>query len=384
MQHSSWPQFEDDEKAAVQAVLESGKVNYWTGNEGKSFEQDFSNYVGVKHAVAVANGTLALELALHACGVRAGDEVITTCRTFMASASAVVMCGARPVIADVDLESQNITLDTIRACVTDKTKAIICVHLAGWPCDMDMIMAFANERGLWVIEDCAQAHGAFYKGKSVGSMGHMGAFSFCQDKIMTTGGEGGMVTTNDTELWQKLWSFKDHGKDYDTVFNTQHPPGFRWLHKGFGSNYRMTEMQSAIGRCQLKKLEKWNAIRAQNAQVLIDVLSELDFIRIPRPDENNIRHANYKFYAFFVPEKAPVGLTRDGFVERITKAGITCMQGTCFNITFEDCFKQFPDQYQKELAQAKKLGETSIMFFVDPCQTYNGKIFNIGLTKEFV
>ncbi|RAP27556.1 aminotransferase [Candidatus Marinamargulisbacteria bacterium SCGC AG-333-B06] len=371
--NSCWPQFEEDEKDAVQSVLKSGKVNYWTGQGVQKFESEFAAYTGTQYAIAVSNGTVALELALMACDIQPGDEVIVPARTFLASASAVVMRGAKPVVCDIDLSSQCLTVDTVKPWITQNTKAIICVHLAGWPCDMDAIMVFAKERGLWVIEDCAQAHGALYKGKSVGSLGHMGAFSFCQDKIMTTGGEGGMVTTNDSELWQKMWSFKDHGKDYDTVFNTQHPSGFRWLHKEFGSNYRMTEMQSAIGRCQLKKLDQWNKRRTENAQVLIDVLSELDFIRIPRPDENEIRHANYKFYAFFVPEKAPVGLTRDGLVECITKAGITCMQGTCFNITYEDCFKIYPDQYQKELPFAKQLGETSVMLLLDHTINYECK-----------
>ena len=370
---SFWPQFEKDEKDAVQAVLKSGKVNYWSGNEGNQFESEFAAYTGTQYAIAVSNGTVALELALMACDIQPGDEVIVPARTFLASASAAVMRGAKPVVCDIDLNSQCLTVDTIKPWITKNTKAIICVHLAGWPCDMDTIMAFANKCGLWVIEDCAQAHGAYYKGKSVGSLGHIGAFSFCQDKIMTTGGEGGMVTTNDQKLWEKMWSFKDHGKDYDTVFNTKHFSGFRWVHKGFGSNYRMTEMQSAIGRCQLKKLEKWNAIRTQNAQVLTNVLSELDFIRIPRPDENEIRHANYKFYAFFVLEKAPLGLTRDGFIERINQSGIMCMQGSCFNITFEDCFQKFPDNYQKELPYAQQLGETAIMFLVDHTIIYNVK-----------
>ena len=196
----SWPCFTHDEAKAVADVLLSNRVNYWTGNEGREFEREFAEAVGCTHAVAVANGTVALELALKVLGVGNGDEVIVTPRTFMASASAIVNAGAKPVFADVDRESQNITADSIRPVLTERTRAIICVHLAGWPCDMDPIMDLAAERGLWVIEDCAQAHGARYKGRSVGSLGHVAAWSFCQDKIMTTGGEGGMLTTNDPEI----------------------------------------------------------------------------------------------------------------------------------------------------------------------------------------
>ena len=194
-----WPSFAEDEVEAAAAVLRSGNVNYWTGEEGHQFEAELAAFTGCKHAIALANGTVALELALYALGIGPGDEVVTTSRTFIASASCAVMRGALPVMADVDRDSQNITADTIRAALTPRTEAIIAVHLAGWPCDMDPIMELATSTGLKVIEDCAQAHGASYKGRPVGSMGDVAAFSFCQDKIMTTGGEGGMLTTNDAE-----------------------------------------------------------------------------------------------------------------------------------------------------------------------------------------
>jgi dTDP-4-amino-4,6-dideoxygalactose transaminase len=231
-----WPSFTPEEADAVQKVLLSNKVNYWTGTEGREFEKEFAAYCGAKHAIALTNGTVALELALFALGIGPGDEVITTSRTFIASASCIVMRGATPVIADVDPVSQNVTAETIRPLITPRTRAIIAVHLAGWPCDMDPILALAREHGLKVIEDCAQCHGATYKGRPVGSLGDVAAFSFCQDKIMTTGGEGGMLTTRDTALWERAWAFKDHGKSFDAVYNRQHPPGFRWLHESFGTN----------------------------------------------------------------------------------------------------------------------------------------------------
>ena len=216
---SPWPSFTQEEADAVSKVLLSNKVNYWTGTECREFEKEFAAFVGTQYAVALSNGTLALDVVLKAMGIGAGDDVIVTSRTFLASASCIVNAGANPVFADVDLNSQNISAETIKAALTPNTKAIIVVHLAGMPAEMDGIMDLAKEHDLWVIEDCAQAHGAKYKGKSVGSIGHVGAWSFCQDKIMTTGGEGGMVTTNDKTLWEKMWSYKDHGKSYDAVYH---------------------------------------------------------------------------------------------------------------------------------------------------------------------
>jgi len=198
----SWPYYAPDEVQAVTDVLLSGKVNYWTGQVSRQFEQAYADYLGVKHTIAVANGTLALDLAWVALGIGQGDEVIVTSRTFLASVSSIVLAGAKPVFADVDVDSQNITVDTIKAVLTPKTKAIICVHLAGWPCDMPAIMAFAREHNLYVIEDCAQAHGAQINGQAIGSFGDIAAFSFCQDKIMSTGGEGGLVATNNSDCWQ--------------------------------------------------------------------------------------------------------------------------------------------------------------------------------------
>ena len=229
---SPWPSFTQEEADAVQSrVVLSNKVNYWTGQEGREFEKEFAAYTDSKYAVALGNGTLALDIALKAMNIGAGDEVITTPRTFLASASSIVTAGATPVFADVDLNSQNITAESIEAVLTENTKAVIVVHLAGMPAEMDAIMALSEKHGFYVIEDCAQAHGAKYKGRSVGSIGHVGAWSFCQDKIMTTGGEGGMVTTSDETLWKTMWSYKDHGKSWDAIYNKEHPPGFRWLHE---------------------------------------------------------------------------------------------------------------------------------------------------------
>ena len=360
-----WPLFEEDEVNAVAEVMRSGQVNYWTGEQGRRFEQEFADYTGCSYAIALANGTVALELALYALGVGAGDEVITTSRTFIASASAAVMRGATPVIADVDPESQNITAETIRAVLTPRTKAIIAVHLAGWPCDMDEIMALAKEHGIKVIEDCAQAHGATYKGRPVGSLGDVAAFSFCQDKIMTTGGEGGLLTTNDEDLWKKAWAFKDHGKSYDAVYNRDHPPGFRWLHESFGTNWRLTEIQSAIGRLQLRKLPSWSGARQRHAATLTERFSAIDALRVTSPP-SEIEHAYYKYYAFVRPERLRATWNRDAIMQAISDEGIPCFSGSCSEIYLEKAFVEKDLGPARPLPVARELGETSLMFLVHP------------------
>lgn len=360
-----WPIFDQHEIIAVTEVLRSGKVNYWTGTEAREFEREYAHYLGVKHAIALHNGTLALELALHAFDISDGDEVITTARTFIASASSVVMRGCIPVIADIDPVSQNITAETIRPLITKKTKAIIPVHLAGWPCDMDSIMALAEEYNLIVIEDCAQAHGAFYKGKPVGSFGHAAAFSFCQDKIMTTGGEGGLLAINDTEAWKKAWAFKDHGKSYDTVYHQKHEPGFRWLHESFGTNWRMLEIQAAIGRIQLKKLPDWIERRRQNASILAEKLKSCRSIRLtPTPQE--IHHAYYKYYVFVRPDQLKDGWSRDRIMNTITAKGVPCLSGSCSEIYLEKAFQNAGYGPKERLPVAQELGETSLLFLVHP------------------
>ena len=292
---SPWPSFSEEEANAVRDVVLSNRVNYWTGTEGRKFEKEFAAWAECEHAIALANGTVALDVALWAMGIGDGDEVIVTPRTFLASASSIVNAGATPVFAEVDRATQNITAESIAAVLTPRTRAVVCVHLAGWPCDMDPIMALAAEHDLFVIEDCAQAHGAEYKGRPVGSIGHVGTWSFCQDKIMTTGGEGGMVTTNDTELWKTMWSLKDHGKSWDAVYEREHAPGFRWLHESFGTNWRMTEMQAAIGRIQLKRMQDWSAARLKHADKIWSTAQACRGLRVPYLPEH-IEHAAYKCY----------------------------------------------------------------------------------------
>ena len=379
-QFSPWPSFTQEEADAVSQVLLSNKVNYWTGTECRNFEKEFAAWAGTDYAVALANGTLALDVALQAMGIGEGDEVIVTPRSFIASVSTVVNAGAMPVFADVDNNTGNISATTIAPKITDKTKAIICVHLAGWPCDMDEIMALAKQHNLWVIEDCAQAHGAKYKGKPVGSIGHIGAWSFCQDKIMTTGGEGGMVTTNDKALWQKMWEYKDHGKNYDSIYHKQHPPGFRWLHDSFGTNWRMMEMQAVIGRIQLKKMAEWTKIRTQNAKILRDALTQFSggqqFLRIPDIEFHQFMggdsvHAYYKYYVYVRPENLPENINRDSILNALNEKKIPCFSGSCSEIYLEKAFDNHPSRPNARLTVAKELGETSLMFLIHPTLTTN-------------
>lgn len=377
-QFSPWPSFTQQEADAVSRVLLSNKVNYWTGTETREFEKEYANWVGTDYAIALANGTLALDLALQAMGVGAGDEVIVTPRSFIASVSTVVNAGALPVFADVEEATGNISARTIAPHITDKTKAIIAVHLAGWPCDMDEIMALAAQHNLWVIEDCAQAHGAKYKGKSVGSIGHVGAWSFCQDKIMTTGGEGGMVTTNDKTLWQKMWEFKDHGKNYDSVYNKQHPPGFRWLHDSFGTNWRMMEMQAVLGRIQLERMADWTAKRTKNAAVLREMClpyaGSEGLLSVPDAQFHEVLgqdsvHAYYKYYVYARPDHLPADWSRDKIIQAFNEQGIPCFSGSCSEIYLEHAFDNHPSKPQQRLPVAKQLGETSLMFLAHPTLT---------------
>jgi hypothetical protein len=363
-----WPHYAADEIEAVRAVLASGKVNYWTGDECAEFEKEFAAANGCRYAVALANGSVALELALHALGVGPGDDVVVTCRSFVASASCVVLRGARPVFADVDPVSQNISAVTVRAVLTPNTRAIIVVHLAGWPCEMDSLLEIARSRGIALIEDCAQSHGATYKGRVTGSLGDVAAFSFCQDKIITTGGEGGMLLTNDRGIWERAWSYKDHGKSYDAVLARQRQPENHWVHESFGTNWRMTEMQAAIGRRQLKKLAQWLEIRRRNARLLDAALSKVPGLMVHVPP-TGFGHAYYKYSAFIEPARLRPGWDLHRVVDAINAEGIACVAGSTSEIYLEKAFADRGLTPAARLPGAQRLGETSMIFMVHPTLT---------------
>lgn len=365
-----WPFYSEDQITAVSAVLRSGKVNYWTGEEGRKFETEFANFCTTNHAIALANGTIALELALRALDIGPGDEVIVPSRTFIATASSVISCGAVPIFADVDQYSQNISAETIQRVLSPNTKAIITVHLGGWPCEMDPVLELASNYNLKVIEDCAQAHGALYKGRPVGSLGDVAAFSFCQDKIISTGGEGGMLVTNNQAIWDKAWSYKDHGKSYAAVYHQQHSPGFRWLHQSFGTNWRMTEMQAAIGRLQLKQLPEWHTRRNQNAARLTYSFQDLPALRVTQPP-NHIEHAYYKYDVFVRPDLLKSGWDRDRIMIEINEQGVPCFTGPCSEVYLEKAFDRSNFRPVHRFPVARKLGETGLAFLLHPTLTDN-------------
>lgn len=366
LRFSTWPAFDEDEVAAVSAVLRSGKVNYWTGEHGRLFEKEFAASHSVAHAIAVSNGSVALAMALRALQLPPNSEVIVTPRTFVASVSEIVLAGHAPVFADIDRDSQNVTAESIAPLISDRTAAILVVHLAGWPCDMSEIVELASTHGLRVVEDCAQAHGATVDGRPVGSWGDVATFSYCQDKIMTTGGEGGMVVTDNEELWARCWSFKDHGKSTALLDASKSLPVFRFVHDTIGTNYRMTEMQAAIGRIQLRKLSGWVERRRQNAATLAEALEDIDALRIPLPPGERSYHAYYKFYAFIRPEVLKPGWTRDRIVAEILDRGVPCGSGICPETYLEGAFQDTGFAPEQRLPVATELGETSLMFQVHP------------------
>lgn len=365
---SPWPCFEKEEKSAVLEVLDSNQVNYWTGQKGRQFEQQFAHFCETEYAVAVANGSVALDLIWVALDLPKGSEVIVTSRTFLASVSSIVLAGLIPVFADVDADSQNITPQTIQEKITPNTSAILCVHLAGWPCDMDGIKKLGEKHHLKIVEDCAQAHGTLYKGRPVGGLGDAAAWSFCQDKIMSTFGEGGMVTTNDSALWKTMWSYKDHGKSWEAVYEKAHPPGFRWLHENFGTNWRMTEAQAAVGLVQLQKMPSWHAARKHNSEAIWQTAARHPVARVPKLPED-IEHGYYKCYFFVNPEKLKQGWDRDRIMQSINDAGVPCFSGSCSEVYLELAFEESGFRPSEPLPVARELGETSLMFLVHPTLT---------------
>ena len=362
-----WPFYNNEEIEAAKNVLISGKVNYWTGNETKSFEKNFSDFTGTKYSIALANGSVALTSAYLSLDLKKGDEIITSPRTFVATASSAAIFGAIPIFADVDKETGCITSKTIEPLINNKTKAISVVHLGGWPADMISICNLAESYGIPIVEDCAQAHGAkiLYNNqfKSVGGFGDVSAWSFCQDKIISTAGEGGMITTNDKKKWEFIWSLKDHGKNYNLVNEKVNNVGFRWLHESIGTNLRITEVQSAIGKIQLKNIEKTTKQREKNALYLISRLKQFSSLRIPIPS-SNIKHAWYRLYVYLKNNYVSSEWNRDRIIHEINLLGYPAFSGSCGEIFKEKCFKDY--KVSKNLKICNELSKTSLAFLVHP------------------
>lgn len=358
----AWPSYSDDEVDAAVAVLRSGKVNQWTGDKVFEFERTYTRDLRNGRAIALANGSLALELALRAFGIGPGDEVVVTPRSFVASAFCVRLVGATPVFADVDRESGNITAKTIEAVLSSRTKAIIPVHLGGWPADMPAIAELARSRGIFLIEDCAQAHGAQIDGLPVGSFGDAAAFSFCQDKIISTAGEGGLVVFRDAAAFEWAWSFKDHGKNRERALTRATSPGFRWLHDQVGTNWRMTEIAAAIGLLQLEKLPGWRSDRERRAQIWAHALSGIPGIRMPMPPRN-ITGAFYKCYAYVDVAAEANERLRDQILQAAAARELRVFSGSCSEIYREAAFN---DMAVEPRPVAHELGQSSLMFEVHP------------------
>lgn len=320
-----WPVHGEDEIAAVAEVLRSGRTNYWTGENGVEFEKEFAAYTGAKHALAVSSGTSALELAYAAADVGLGDEVIVPARTFIATASAAALMGAKPVVADIDSETLCVSIDTIRARFSEKTKAIVVVHWGGLICpDIARIADFCNVVGVTLIEDCAHAHGAQFAGR----IGDIGCFSMCVGKIMSTGGEGGMIITHNEDLHNQMSARRDHGR-FQMVGNRNDADlsTFRYTVDEFGSNARMTEMQAAIGRLQLKKLDGWVARRRKIMQIYDASLHQSVY---------SDNHAGYLYNPRFTKKQRV----------RILTEVAEARHGGCPNIAHEPAFEKRGWKYE--------------------------------------
>ncbi|MDQ1305805.1 MAG: hypothetical protein QG671_1637 [Actinomycetota bacterium] len=365
-EYAPWPAFDDEQIEAAASVLRSGRVNYWTGTEGRMFEEEFADFTGLRHAVFVSNGTVGLEAAIQALQLPPGGQVVTTPRTFIATSSAIVRSGLRPIFADVDPLSGNITADSIEAALTPQTVAVVVVHLGGWPADMVAIKELCERHGLALVEDCAQAHGAMIGGQHVGVFGDIAVWSFCQDKVITTGGEGGMVATNNSTLFHRVWSLKDHGKSWDAVYRREHPSGYRWLHESFGSNFRGTEVQAAIGRIQYRRLPQWRRERTQNALILASSLEGTPGVTVPLPP-HDLTHAYYRLYAYIELEALAPGWTRNRVADEVTRLQpIPVLTGSGSEIYREAAFQSTDSVPARRLPNAHRLGDSAMALLVHP------------------
>lgn len=310
----SWPIFGEEERKSLLGVFESGK--WWYGEKVKEFEEKFAAFQDAKYAVTCSNGTVALEASLIACGVGAGDEVIVPPYTFIATATAALNVNAIPVFADIDIETANIDLEDLKRKITPQTKAIIPVHFAGLPCDMDALSDIAQSHELKIIEDACHSWGTKWKGKGTGALGDCGAFSFQMTKNITSG-EGGIVLTDNQELAEVIRSYINCGRRKDKPW---------YEHHILGTNLRMTELQAAILLGQLSRLETQTLKREENASYLDEKLRDLPGIRVMKKDPR-VSRRSYHLYVFRYIQEEWEGIERRKFIKALNKEGIPCSKG---------------------------------------------------------
>lgn len=354
---ASWPQFNPKTLKRVEGILRTGKVNYWTGPEGKRFETAFAEYLGIKNAVSVSSGTAALHIALEALGIGRGDEVIVTPYSFRASATCAVNAGANMVFADVGKDHM-LTADTIRKVITRRTRAVVVVHLFGQVADMGPILKLARERGILVVEDCAQCLGGEYRGKKVGTLGDVGCFSFCQSKHITSGGEGGMIVCNNDKVANAARSLRDHG----WVVGSS-PKAFDRI----GYNSRLTEIQSVIGLGELERLEGWNLPRRRRlSEALIKGLANHPLVKIA-PVDTAKRRASF-WLVPFVLDESKLDCSVAEFIEKLQAKG-----AGVYRI-------MWPLMAEKSVA--RHLERNTIGFWVHPTRTLRDIARDIRIFRE--
>ena len=381
MREKNWPNFSKNLISNIGRILGSGKINYTDGPYGIKFEKEFSKFVGNRYSIAVCNGTAALEVAIKSLRLPKNSEIIVPARSFFASASCIVNTGYIPVFADVNLLTQNILIDDIKKKITKRTKAIICVHLAGLPCDMNSIKKLANKKKIKIIEDCSQAHGASIDNKQVGSFGDISTWSFCNDKIMSTLGEGGMISTNKKKLYEICKRFINHGTNFKKNKKTEK---FIYNKDYFGTNLRITEIQSYAGLEQLKNLKKIQKKKENISKSYFDLISKYQNYFDCYYPTKKIKSAWYRFYFFLKTDIKYYQKLRFKIIKDLRKNNLKCFTGSCPEIYLEKAFKKLNNAKPIRLKNCKTLGQTSIALEINHTLEYSQHKKKLLILKQVI